>query len=180
MVGKFVTAGEIYKRFNNTDGALEEIEREAERRVREFAAWLLDKRYPKKVIESYCNNIFESQCVITQHEPPYMFLEEARDDITKRAVSRGKSYGFLFKYHVLLDAIKETFVDEDYIKALKLYFQFLLKKKYISKIPRVVKEILGEEEIYLRRLKEYHESRSEDDEEFRNWFTKWCREIFEL
>jgi hypothetical protein len=180
MGKKLVTANEIYKRFEDVDDALEEIEKEAERRVCEFADWLRDKKHSTELIDSYCNNIFNSQRVITQHEPPWMFLEEVRDDINDKRISKGESYGFLFKYHVFLDAIKETWVDENYVKALKLYFQFLAEKKYLSKVPSVVSEVLGKEDVYLRRLKEYREGGPEGEEKWMGWFKKWCREVFTI
>ncbi len=178
---KLLTSDEIYKKYENIDDAMEEIEKEIYRRVNLFAKWLHNKNFSEEETGIYVMNILSSQLIITVHEPPYMFLEDAKDDIPKDKgeVYAGESYGFLFKYHVFLDAIKETQVDENYIKALKLYFDFLLENKFIEKIPDVANEVFGKEKIYLRRLKEHHESDPEG-EEWMDWFDKWCEEVFEI
>jgi hypothetical protein len=174
-----VTAKELYEKYD-VDIALEKIEKEAERRVRLFAKWLIDKGISEDDINSYCNNIFNSLCVITQHEPPYMFLAEVKDDITKGRINKGESYGSLFKYHIFLDAIKETYVDEKFIKALRHYFTFLNENNFIKKTPNVVEKVFEKEEVYLRRLKEHHESNPEDEQKWMIWWNKWCKEVFRI
>lgn len=179
VMKKLITAKEIYKKHDDVDDAIQEIEKEVYLRVNLFADWLRDKKFGEEEIDVYAMNILSGQLVVTVHEPPYMFLEEAADDIPEDGIDAGESYGFLFKYHVFLDAIKGTDVDEKYIKALKLYFEFLLENEFIEKIPNVVKEVFGKEKIYLRRLKEYHESDAED-EKWIDWFRKWCEEVFTI
>jgi len=177
---KLITAKEIYEKHDDVDDAMEEIEKEIYRKVNLFARWLHDKKFSEEEINTYAMNILCSQMVVTVHEPPYMFLEDAKDDIPGgKNVYAGESCGFLFKYHVFLDSIKETQVDEDYIKALKLYFDFLVENKFIERIPGVVKEVFEKEDVYLRRFKEYHESDAED-EGWMDWFIEWCEEVFEI
>ncbi len=176
-----ITAKEICQKYDDVDDAMKEIENEIYRRVDLFAGWLHDKKFSEEEINTYATNILCSEMVITVHEPPYMFLGDAKDDIPedKNEIYNGESCGFLFKYHVFLDAIRETQVDENYIKALKLYFVFLSDNKFIKKIPRVVDEVFGKEDIYLRRLKEYREC-DPDDEGCMDWFGKWCDAVFEI
>jgi len=183
MMGKrkWLTAGQIYgKHADDVDAALEEIDLESEKRVQKFADWLIDRKTPEEMINSHCNNIYFSQLVITQHEPPYMFLEEAKDDITKKKIKKAESYGFLFKYHVFLDAIKETQVDEDYFKALRTYFDYLVEKGFIASIPKVVRESLEKEDVYLRRLREYHAQSPENEDKWMKWWGRWCKEVFDI
>jgi len=175
---KIVSANDIYKKYEDVDDALEEIKKEAEKRIDLFAEWLMEKKLSEYEVTSYCNNIFNCLMVITQHEPPYIFLAEAKDDITQSKINKAESYGFLFKYNIFLDSIKETAVDEDLIKALRLYFEFLLENNFIKKIPKVVKDVSDKENIYLRRLREYHESYPEDEREWMDWFEGWCEEVF--
>ncbi|MBU4265713.1 MAG: hypothetical protein KKE96_00630 [Candidatus Altiarchaeota archaeon] len=179
---KLVTANEIYEKYEDVDDAMEEIEKESVRRVNLFAQWLHDKKFGEREIDNYAMNILCSQSVITVHEPPpYMFLEDAKDDIpkNKNGIYVGESCGFLFKYHVFLDVIKETQVDENYIKVLELYFDFLIENRFIEEIPCVVKEVFEKEDVYLRRLKEHHES-DPGDERWMDWFRQWCEEVFEI
>jgi len=176
---KLITAKEIYKKHEDVDDAIREFEKEIYRRVDLFAQWLHDKKFGKEEIDIYAINILSGQLVATVHEPPYMFIDDAEDDIPEGGADSCESYGFLFKYHVFLDVIKETDVDEKYIKALKLYFDFLLENNFVEEIPGVVKEVFGKEKIYLRRLKEYHDSDAED-EEWIDWFREWCEEVFEI
>jgi len=176
---KLLTADDIYRKHDDVEDAIREFEKEIYRRVDLFAQWLHDKKFGKDEINVYAINILSSQLVATVHEPPYMFLEDVEDDIPEGRIVAGESYGFLFKYHVFLDVIKETDVDKKYIKALKLYFDFLLENNFIEEIPDVVKEVFGKEKIYLRRLKEYHDSDSED-EGWIDWFREWCEEVFEI
>jgi len=153
------------------ESAMEHVYSRIDDRLTTFSEWLDTAGLPPRTAQIHLGNAHIMLELLTDCQP-YIFPEEVADDEDGFTDISG-STALAFKYFAYSNYIRRGPRSESergaLLESIRLYYDFLKDADIIVRVPDIVAEIISEEDLYFRRVREY----AEIDEKFKNDEAAW-------